>query len=65
MYKLVNMNSNKILAKSDHLVTLWEMLDNKEYKYSTPVIIDDTNTVIAGLMNAFEWAKLKDFKWEY
>ena len=64
MYKLVNINSKRriALATSNELVTLWEMLDNPEYRYKTPVILDDNNNVIAGHMNSFEWAKLKDFR---
>ncbi len=64
MYKLINVNNIKQVpfATSNDLVVLWEKLDNSEYKYKTPVIIDDNNVVVAGHISAFEWAKLKDFK---
>jgi outer membrane protein assembly factor BamB len=64
MYKLINVNNARQVpfATSDDLVTLWQMLDNKEFQYSTPVIVDDNGVVVAGHITAFEWAKLKDFK---
>jgi len=64
MYKLINVNNTRQVpfATSNDLATLWQMLDNKEFKYSTPVIVDDNGVVVAGHITAFEWAKLKEFK---
>ena len=62
MYKLVNVhNPKKVLDSSTELVTLWQKLDNKEYKYMTPVIINDDNEIVAGHETAWNWAELKNF----
>ena len=61
MYKLVKLHKpNLPLMTSKNLVTLWQELDN--YKKYNPVIVDDSGNIVAGHNNAFEWAKLKDFK---
>jgi hypothetical protein len=62
-YKLVNVNNPKLpYATSDDLVTLWQMLDDTELKYKTPVIIDENKRIIAGTTQAFEWAKYQGFQ---
>ena len=63
MYKLVNVNSKRpiALATSKDLATLWEMLDNPEYKYKTPVIINENGEIVAGHESAWKWAEMKNF----
>ena len=62
MYKLVNLFNPKWVEKSsDELVDLWVMLDNKEYKNKPMVILKD-GEIIGGKANAWEYAKLREFK---
>lgn len=49
------------MATSSNLLTLWEKLDNPEYKYKTPVIIDEKGEIIAGHETSWKWAEMKNF----
>jgi len=62
MYKLVNVNNPKLaLETSENLTTLFVALDKPEYKYKTPVIIDDKKEIVAGHESAWNWSVLKNF----
>lgn len=63
MYKLVNIQEkNKIpYHTSNDLVTLWQMLDNQEYKYKEMVIVEN-NRIVAGKNTAWYKSKLNNFK---
>lgn len=62
MYKLVNVNNPKeTLETSENLTTLFVALDKPEYKYKTPVIIDEKREIVAGHNSAWAWAELKNF----
>lgn len=63
MYKLINLSDKNHIAyhESMQLVTLWQMLDNPEFKYKDMVIVKDNN-IIAGKSKAFDKAGRMGYK---